>query len=63
MMNEYIQALSFLYVSPVATIATPPHVWVNAGMALRVIEVNKNCQSVRLLLRRGKVRCTAPDLL
>jgi hypothetical protein len=63
MMHEYIQVSSFLVASPVATIAMPPHVWVNAGMALKVIEANKNCESVRLLLRRGKVRCTAPDLL
>jgi hypothetical protein len=63
MIYEYLQVLSFLVASPVTTIAMPPHVWVNAGMALAVIEASKNCERVRLLSRRVKVRCTAPEFL
>jgi hypothetical protein len=63
MIYEYLQVLSFLVASPVTTIAMPPHVWVNAGMALAVIEASKNCERVRLLSRRVQVRCTAPKFL
>jgi hypothetical protein len=63
MIHEYLHVLSFLVASPAATIAMPPHVWVNAGMALTVIEASRNCEKVRLLSHRGEVRCTTPEVL
>ena len=61
--HEHLHVLSFLVASPAATMAMPPHVWVNAGIALTVIEASRNCERVRLLSRRGEVRCTAPEVL